>query len=91
MGLCQQHGRFLESPYVLISLPVSQRSFGPRMGDTRSSHPTRQARRSPAQVADAQSSKRHLLPLEKRMPVAHASTRVPALVYRASLLQDVAP
>jgi transposase len=91
MGFCRQHSRFLESPYVLISLPLSQRSLRPGMGDTRPAHPTRQARRSPAQVADAQGSKRHLLPLEKRMPVvAHASTRVPALVYRASLLQDVA-
>jgi hypothetical protein len=36
------------------------------MGDTRPTHPTRQARRSSAQVADAQGSKRRLLPLEKQ-------------------------
>ena len=32
-------------------------------------------------MADAQDAKRHLLPLEKRLPVAHASTRVPSMVH----------
>jgi hypothetical protein len=45
------------------------------MGDTRSTHPTRQARRTPAQVAHEENPKRRLLPLEERLPVvAHAST-----------------
>jgi hypothetical protein len=61
------------------------------MGDTRSTHPTRQARRTPAQVADEENPKRCLLPLEERLPVAHASTPVPSVLHRASLLQDVAP
>jgi hypothetical protein len=46
MGLDQQHRCFVEFPYVLISLPLSQRSFGPRMGDLRPAHPARQARRA---------------------------------------------
>ena len=49
MGLDQQHGWFLEFPYVHISLPVSQRSFRPRMGDLRPTYPARQARRASAQ------------------------------------------
>ena len=42
-------------------------------------------------MADEEDPKRRLLPLEERLPVEDASTRVPALVHRASLLQDVAP
>src|SRR5215217_3345317 len=74
MGLDQQHGWFLELPYVLISLPVSQRSFGPRTGDLRPTYPARQARRASAQGAHARDPQRHLLPLEKRLPMAHAPT-----------------
>jgi hypothetical protein len=88
MGLDQQYRWFVESVYALSSLPVSQRSLGPRMGDLRPAHPTRQARRAFTQVADAQDAKRHLLSLEKRLPVAHASTRVPSMVYGAPLFQD---
>src|SRR5215218_4721646 len=90
MGLDQQHSRFLESLSVLISVPVSQRSFGPRVGYPRPANLTRQARRTTPQVGDAQEPQRHLLPLEERLPVAHAPARVPALVYRAPLLQGVA-
>ena len=90
MGLDQQYRWFVESVYVLISLPISQRSFGSGMGDLRPAHPTRQARRAFAQVADAQDAKRYLLSLEKRLPVAHAATRVPSMVYGAPLFQDVA-
>src|SRR5215208_3900325 len=90
MGLDQQYSRFVESLYVPIPTPLSQRSFGPRMGDTRSTHPTRQTWRTPAQVADEEDPKRRLLPLEERLPVAHASTRVPAVVHRTSLLQTMA-
>ncbi len=89
MGLDQQHGWFMESFYVLVTLPVSQRSFGARRGDLRPAHPTRQARRSSQEVADAQDPQRYLLPLEKRLPVAHASARVPSVVNRASLLQTM--
>ena len=81
---------FLEYLYVLTSMPLSQRSFGPRMGNTRSTHPTRQARRTPAQMADEEDPKCRLLPLEERLPVAHASPRVPSVVHRTSLLQTMA-
>src|SRR5215212_3913583 len=60
------------------------------MEDTRSPHPTRQAWRTSGQVADEENPKRHLLPLEERLPVAHASTRVPSMVHRTSLLQTMA-
>ena len=90
MGLDQQLSRFVESLHVLIPPPLSQRSFGPRMGDTRPTHPSRQARWSSTQVAGEEDPKRRFLPLEERLPVAHASTRVPSLVYRASLLQNLA-
>jgi hypothetical protein len=43
--LSDQYRWFVESVYVLISLPLSQRSFGSRMGDLRPAHPTHQARR----------------------------------------------
>jgi putative transposase len=42
MGLDQQHSRFLEFPYGLISLPVSQRSLGAGVRDPRPAHPARQ-------------------------------------------------
>jgi hypothetical protein len=35
-------------------------------------------------VADEEDPKRPLLPPQERLPVAHASTRVPALLHRAS-------
>src|SRR5918998_113875 len=60
------------------------------MGDSRPSHPTRQIRRPSAQVADARGSKRPLLPPEKQLPVAHASTRVPFMVHGTPLLQTMA-
>src|SRR5215211_8843840 len=60
------------------------------MGNTLYTHPTRQARRTPAQVADEEDPKRRLLPFEEWLPVAHASRRVPSMVHRTSLLQSMA-
>jgi transposase len=81
----------VEALYALIpSLPLPQRSFEPRVGASRSAHPARQARWASQEVADAQDAERRLLPPQKRLPVAHASARVPAVVHRASLLQTMA-
>ena len=89
-GLDQQHSRFLESLYVLTSASVSQRSLRPRMGNPRPTDSARQAWWSSAQVAGAGHPQCRLLRLEKRLPVAHASARVPSMVYGPSLLQALA-
>jgi transposase len=41
-------------------------------------------------MADEEDPKCRLLPLEERLPVAHASTRVSSVVHRTSLLQTMA-
>ena len=54
------------------------------MGDTRPTHPTRQARRSSTQVADAQDPKRRLLRRPHWLSVAFGGPRFPSVVERAS-------
>ena len=63
-------------PSPLLCAPTPQRSFGPRVGASRPAHPACQARRPSQEVADAQDAERRLLlPLEERLPVAHALPR----------------
>ena len=72
----------MEPPNESTLSSVSQRSLGSRMGNPRSSYPSRQARRSSAQVADAHDLKRRLLRRSHRLPVAPATPRLPSVVDR---------
>src|SRR5215211_9103077 len=70
----------MEPPNVSTFSSVSQRSLRPRMGDSRPTHPTRQARRASQEVADAEDPQRRLLRLEKWLSVASTSPRFPSVV-----------
>src|SRR5215207_8761045 len=91
MGLDQQHSRFSGVPlcsHPSASIPGIFRTKNGRYS-LHSFHPPSQED-ALKQVADEENPKRRLLPLEERLPVAHASTRVPSVVHRTSLLQSMA-